>query len=95
MYDNPDIGLPSGNEVTVGLIIAIFIIPIGYLILRNSKENSSVGCLGTLFIGVGIIALLPMIAWFCSIMQLVVSIGLLIFIAVIIIILIYKIFNKK
>ena len=31
MYDTPDIGLPNGNEVVTGLIIAVIAIPIGYL----------------------------------------------------------------
>ena len=34
----PDIGLPSGNEVLTGLIIAIIAIPIGYLILNANKK---------------------------------------------------------
>ena len=35
----PDIGLPGGNEVLTGLIIAIIAIPIGYLILNGEKNK--------------------------------------------------------
>ncbi|MCF2595011.1 hypothetical protein I6E11_14735, partial [Bacteroides caecigallinarum] len=59
LYDHFDLGLPDGNEIVIGFIIAFVAIPIGYLISRNTKDASSKGCFGTLLIGVGIIALLP------------------------------------
>lgn len=46
LYDIPDIGLPSGNEVVTGLIIVVIAIPIGYLILPNSKNSTFGGLIG-------------------------------------------------
>ena len=42
LYDHPNLGLPDGNEVTIGLIIALVVIPIGFLISRNSENSSSI-----------------------------------------------------
>lgn len=39
--DAPDLGLPGGNEVLSGLIIAVIAIPIGYAILNSGKKESS------------------------------------------------------
>ena len=77
----PDIGLPSGNEVLTGLIIAIIEIQIRYLILNaNKKENSSEeslfpGCLGVLCIGGGLVCLLPLLAWIFSFLSAIFAIG--------------------
>ena len=38
--DAPDLGLPGGNEVFTGLIIAIIAIPIGYAILNAGKKKN-------------------------------------------------------
>ena len=94
--DAPDLGLPGGNEVVTGLIIAIIAIPIGYAILNagkkknSSDENLFPGCLGLIFIGGGIVCLLPLVAWLCSILSAIFAIGLVIFIAIGIIALIFS-----
>ena len=95
LYDIPDIGLPGGNEVVTGLIIAIIVIPIGYLILSNSKNSTLGGLIGVGFIGAGIISLLPTLAWLCSIIGVLVWIGFLLFIIIIAITLIYNLINIK
>lgn len=78
----PDLGLPEGNEVLTGLIIAAIAIPLGYAILNannknnnGSDENSFWGGLGMLFIGGGIVCLLPLVAWLCSILSAILAIG--------------------
>ena len=38
--DAPDLGMPGGNEVFTGLIIAIIAIPIGYAILNAGKKKT-------------------------------------------------------
>ena len=82
-----DIGLPNGSEVGTGIIIALIAIPIGYLILNmsNSKDsegNTFGGCLGLLFIGGGIIGLLPLIAWLCAIGNILIGIGFALFVII-------------
>jgi hypothetical protein len=66
---NDDIGLPSGSEVFIGLLVGIVLIAIGYAILGNSedgnKDNS--GCLPVLLIGGGIVCLIPLFAWICTV----------------------------
>lgn len=82
----PDIGLPDGSEVGIGLLIAIFALPIGYFFLNGSKEdNSSGGCFGLIFIGVGIVCLFPLLAWICAIGQVIIGIGIALFIILLII----------
>lgn len=87
----PILGLPSGNEVVTGILIAVVAISIGYAILNtekkenNSNEGLFPGCLGLLFIGGGIICLLPLIAWICSILSTIFVLGFVIFIIVAII----------
>ncbi|WP_337409184.1 hypothetical protein [Paraprevotella xylaniphila] len=95
LYDIPDIGLPSGNEVVTWLIIAVITIPIGYLILSNSKNSTWGGLIGVVFIGAGIVSLLPILAWLCSIIGVLVGIGFLLFTIIIVIGLIYNLINKK
>lgn len=96
--DAPDLGLPEGNEVLTGLIIAIIAIPIGYAILNaGKKENTSdeslfPGCLGVIFIGGGLVCLLPLVAWIFSILSAAFAIG---FVAFVIIGIIALIFSKK
>jgi hypothetical protein len=96
--DAPDIGLPGGNEVFTGLIIAIIAIPLGYAILnagkreKSSDESLFPGCLGMLFIGGGIVCLLPLVAWLCSILSVIFVIG---FIAFIVIGIIAFLFSKN
>ncbi len=86
-YDDPDIGLPSGSEVGTGLIIAIIAIPIGYLILNmsNSKsgeDNTFGGCLGVIFIVGGLVGLLPLVAWLCAIGNIIIGIGIVLFVII-------------
>lgn len=95
VHDIPDIDLPSENEVVTGLIITVIAIPIGYLILSNSKNSTLGGLIGTGFIGAGIITLLPTLTWLCNIIGVLVYIGFLLFIIIIAITLIYNLINKK
>lgn len=96
--DAPDLGLPGGNEVLTGLIIAIIAIPIGYAILNIGKRDNTSdeslfpGCLGVIFIGGGLVCLLPLVAWLFSILSAVLAIG---FVAVVTIGIIGLIFSKK
>ena len=96
--DAPDLGLPGGNEVLTGLIIAIIAIPIGYAILNTGKRDNTSdeslfpGCLGVIFIGGGLVCLLPLVAWLFSILSAVLAIG---FAAVVIIGIIALILSKK
>ena len=86
--DAPDLGLPGGNEVFTGLIIAIIAIPIGYAILNSGKKESSSdenlfpGCLGVLLIGGGIVCLFPLIAWLFSVLSVIFAIGFVAFIVI-------------
>ena len=84
-FGDADIGLPNGNEVGIGLVIAIISIPIGYLTLKMSdsksgEDNTLGGCLGVIFIGSGIIALLPLVAW--AIGSVLIGIGFALFIVI-------------
>jgi hypothetical protein len=95
----PDLGLPGGNEVFTGLLIAIIAIPIGYIILNSGKRDNSSedsifpGCLGVILIGVGIVCLLPMIAWIFSILSAIFTIGIIVVIIIVILAFIFS--NKK
>lgn len=88
-YGDADIGLPNGSEVGIGLVIALITIPIGYLIINmsnhNGEDNMLVGCLGLLFIGGGIVSLLPLLAWLCAIANVLIAIGFALFIIVVVI----------
>ena len=91
--DAPQLDLPKGNEVLIGLVIAIIAIPIGYAILNNSSDKSLFpGFIGLIFIGGGLVCLLPLVAWLCSILSAIIAIG---FVAVVIIGIIALIFSKK
>jgi hypothetical protein len=100
-YDSnaPDLGLPGGNEVFTGLLIAIIAIPIGYIILNSGKKDNSSedsifpGCLGVILIGGGIVCLLPMIAWIFSILSAIFTIGIIVVIIIVIFAFIFS--NKK
>lgn len=86
-YGDGDIGLPNGSEVGTGIIIALVAIPIGYMILNmsNSKDgesNTFVGCLGVIFIGGGIIGLLPLLAWLCAFGNILLGIGFALFVVI-------------
>lgn len=62
--DAPILPLPKGNEVGMGLIVAIITIPLGFLLLKRSNiKNMSLGCLCELLIIVGIIGLIPLLMW--------------------------------
>lgn len=95
----PDLGLPGGNEVFTGLLIAIIAIPIGYIILNSGKRDNSSedsifpGCLGVILIGGGIVCLLPMIAWIFSILSAIFTIGIIVVIIIVILAFIFS--NKK
>lgn len=86
-FGDADIGLPNGNEVGIGLLIAIMAIPVGYIILKMSDSKSGEGntlggCIGVVFIGGGIIALLPLVAWLCAIGSVLIGIGFALFIVI-------------
>jgi hypothetical protein len=95
----PDLGLPGGNEVFTGLLIAIIAIPIGYIILNSGKKDNSSedsifpGCLGVILIGGGIVCLFPMIAWIFSILSAIFTIGIMVVIIMVILAFIFS--NKK
>lgn len=97
--DIPDIGLPNGDEVGIGLLIAVIALPIGYLFINKcgNKESSGNisfgGCLGLVLVGGGILCLIPLIAWICSIAALLVWIGIII--ALIVVILAFIFGNKN
>ena len=95
-FDSPDIGLPNGGDVGIGLIIAIIAIPIGYLILNmsNSKQgenNTFGGCLGVIFIICGLVCLLPLVAWLCAIGSVIIGIGF----ALLVVVGVIAFFTKK
>lgn len=96
--DAPNLGLPEGNEVLTGLIIAIIIIPIGYAILNAGKRDNTSdeslfpSCLGVIFICGGLVCLLPLVAWGFSILSAIFAIG---FVVVVIIGIIALFLSKK
>lgn len=87
--DAPFLGLPSGDEVWIGLVIGIIALLIGYLILnannKQNNENSIIGCLGVILMIGGFISLLPLLAWVFSILSSIFVVGIVIFIIIIII----------
>lgn len=87
----PDIGLPEGREVFIGLLVGVLTIVIGQLLVRL-KDNETMGCIGGLFHIVRIASLIPLIAWICAIGQVV--LGLVIGISIIVAI-IALVFSKK
>ncbi len=89
--DDANIGLPNGSEVGIGLLIAVIAIPIGWLICKASsgKEGNFVGCLGTLLVLGGIVALLPLLAWVCAVGSALYVVGIAIVVVVVIIALIF------
>jgi len=96
-WNSQDIGLPSGGEVGYGILIAIITIPLGYLFLHLGDNNSDIsigGILGMILIGSGIICLIPLVAWLCSIASVIVGIGVALFVGIAIIVLIINMFNK-
>lgn len=98
-YDpnEPDLGLPGGSELGIGLIVAIIALPIGYFMLKSSDDSKSEGtsaggCLGMILMGVGFVGLIPLIAWICAIGRVLIGVG----IALVIIIAIFSfLFGKK
>ena len=87
--DAPFLGLPSGDEVWISLVIGIIALLLGYLILNannnQNNENSITGCLGVIFMIGGFISLLPLLAWLFSILSTIFAIGIVISIIIIII----------
>lgn len=97
-WNNPDIGLPSGGEVGCGLLIAVIAIPLEYLFLHMSENNSDISIgsiLGLILIGGGIICLIPLVAWICSIASVIVGIGITLFVVIAIIALIINFLKNK
>ena len=89
-FGDDDIGLPSGSEVGIGIVIALIAIPVGYMILKmsetkNGESNSFGGCFALLCIGGGIISLLPLFAWLCAISSVIYGIAIVLFIIIAII----------
>ena len=99
IFDDPDIGLPSGEEVGIGILIALIAFPLGQFILHSNNdskdENVGCGCLGVFFCGLSIVCLLPLLAWICSILFAIIGIGFVLVIIIIILALIYSFFSKK
>ena len=89
----PDLGLPNSSEVVNGILIAIPLILIGFLILKSSNEK--LGCLGSIMLIGGIICLLPLLAWIASIASSLLSIGVILVVVMAVICLIYNLINKK
>ena len=87
----PDIGLPKGNEVFIGLIIGALAIVIGQLLVRV-EGNETCGCIGVILHFIGIAALIPLVMWICAIGQ--VILGIIIGVGVIAFI-IALVFSKK
>ena len=98
-YDpnEPDLGLPDGSELGIGLLVAVFALPIGYFMLKSSDDSksdgtSTGGCFGMILMGVGFIGLIPLIAWICAIGQVLIEVG----IAIVVLIAIFSfLFGKK
>lgn len=92
----PDIRLPGGYEVLIGLSISVFAIPLGLLIYhlgkgKNGKEdNVFASCLGSIFVGGGVIALFPLIAWLFSALASIYAIGIVIFVFIVFLGLLFK-----
>ena len=89
----PDLGLQNSSEVVNGMLIAIPLILIGFLILKSSNEK--LGCLGSIMLIGGIICLLPLLAWIASIASSLLSIGVILMVVLAVICLIYNLINKK
>lgn len=98
-YDpnEPDLGLPGGSELGIGLLVAIIALPVGYFMLvsaddSKSEGTSASGCFGMILMGIGFIGLIPLIAWICAIGQVLIGVG----IAIVVIIAIFSfLFGKK
>lgn len=99
------IGLPDGDEVGDSLKIAIPLLAIGLLIAffyfsgRNESEKKdessfNFGCVGIILIGIGVIFLLPLLAWVEYIFVNIMNIGIFIAVVVFIIFLIYSFFSR-
>lgn len=86
--DAPDLGLPEGNEVLTGLIIAIIAIPIGWAILKACEKDSTSdeslfpGCFGLIFIGGGLVCLIPLVAWVLFFAQAIFAIGIVVIVII-------------
>lgn len=99
-YDpnEPDLPLPHGSEVGIGLLVAIVVLPIGYFIFKsNDSSNSSdisdsKGCVGIILYVIGFIGLIPLLFWICEIGKALLGIA---FVVVLVIGLIAWLFGKK
>lgn len=86
--DALELDLPEGNEVLIGLIIAVITIPIGFLIsfLCKKEDDSDIvslpGCIASLFIGGGFVCLLPLVVWLFTIIGAIVEIGYLLMLVI-------------
>lgn len=100
------IGLPEGDEISSSLETAIPLLIIGFLISyffmwskraqkRKNDKTTNIGCLGIIIMGVGVFFLFPLLAWVEFIFVNILSIGFAIFVIMIIIYFIYKLFVKK
>lgn len=61
----PDIGLPKGNEVLVGLLIAVPSFLLGQVLVCN--KNETIGCIGSILHVVAVVGLIPILMWLCEI----------------------------
>lgn len=96
------VGLADGDEVADSLAIGIPLLIIGFLIAwftmwskseeeRQKEEGFGCGCFGIIIMGVGLIALLPLLTWVEAIVVSIVSVCTIIGIVVLVLM---KIFGK-
>ncbi|MDD5998013.1 MAG: hypothetical protein PUC42_14035 [Bacteroidales bacterium] len=102
-YDDGDfsLGLASGKEVGLGVLIGIAAIVFGQLLIRvksDSDKSDNVGicgCLGIILHGVGVISLLPLVHWIFTIASAIYSIGIPIIAVLVVIFFIIHLFSSK
>lgn len=75
----PDIELLDWESVGKCLLIALFTVPIGWLIAKYSESWRWLGCIGVI---VGLIFLFPLIEWICVILQLAVGVVIVVWIVI-------------
>ncbi len=94
--ESPDLGLPDGETVGIGIAIGAVAFIIGFIILKATDKNdsSAVGCLTMLCFGVASVCFLPLLAWLYAIAASLWLIGVAVVAIAIIIALIISFFKK-